>query len=60
MYIKGQKMVKDFEEYRFEMIELLSQKYTLNGEVQSDIPNLDFYFAQEPTQQISIMYEPSL
>lgn len=53
-------MDKDFEEYRSDMITLIKEKYELKGSVQSEIPNLDFYFSKVPTEQINIMYEPSL
>ncbi|QOP41401.1 AraC family transcriptional regulator [Sulfurimonas marina] len=53
-------MDQRFENYRSEMINLITSRYELNGAVQSEIPNLDFYFSKELTEQINIMYEPSL
>ncbi len=53
-------MYKDIESYRLNMIDIINKKYTLEGEVQSEIPNLDFYFSKVPTEQTNIMYEPSL
>lgn len=40
----------------------IKQKYTLDieGGLQTDISNLDFYFSSEPTEFSAIMYEPSL
>ncbi|WP_428739396.1 AraC family transcriptional regulator [Sulfurimonas sp.] len=49
-----------FEKYRSEMIELVQERYPLDGTVQSEIKNLDFFFSKELTEQINIMYEPSL
>jgi len=45
---------------RSEMIEFVSEHYQLDGSVQSDIPNLDFFFSKTSTELINIMYEPSL
>lgn len=53
-------MYRDFEEYRFDMIDVIKKKYEINGTVQSEIPNLDFYCSKTLTEQTSIMYEPSL
>jgi len=53
-------MYRDFEEYRKDMIDIIKRKYTLEGEIQSEIQNLDFYFSAFPTEQTNIMYEPSL
>lgn len=50
------------DSFRVDTLELIKQKYTLDidGGLQTDIPNLDFYFSQEPTQFNAIIYEPSL
>lgn len=53
-------MEKDIIELREEIINCTKSLYELNGEVQSAVPNLDFYFCKAPTEQINIMYEPSL
>lgn len=45
---------------RSEMIDFISSKYQFEGTVQSDIENLDFFFSKTPTEQVNIMYEPSL
>jgi AraC-like DNA-binding protein len=58
--MKTQKNMNQFEIYKNNMINFLSKEYELNGSVQSKIPSLDFYFATKPTEQIYIMYEPSL
>ena len=41
-------MYKEHEIYRLEMINFIKNRYTLDGEVQSEIPNLDFIFFQTP------------
>jgi AraC-like DNA-binding protein len=50
------------ESFRVDTLELIKEKYTLNinGGIQTEIPNLDFYFSDVPTELNSIMYEPSL
>lgn len=50
------------ESFRVNTLELIKQKYTLDieGSVQTEIPNLDLYFASEPTEFNAIIYEPSL
>jgi hypothetical protein len=53
-------MYRGFEEYRFDMIDIITKKYKLDGEIQSEIPNLDFYLSKTLTEQTSIMYEPSI
>lgn len=53
-------MNKELVEYNTNMIDIIKSIYTLDGAVQSEIDNLDFYFSKEATQQINIMYEPSL
>jgi hypothetical protein len=58
--MKTQKNMNQFEIYKNNMINFLRKEYELNGSVQSKIPSLDFYFATKPTEQIHIMYEPSL
>jgi AraC-like DNA-binding protein len=52
-------MSNTFEEYRNEMISLIT-KYKFEGDFQSQIQNLDFYFSKTLSEQISIMYEPSI
>jgi AraC-like DNA-binding protein len=49
-----------FDEYKLDMIETINSMYKLDGAIQSQIQNLDFYFSQTATEQINIMYEPSL
>ncbi len=49
-----------FEKYRSDMITFITDKYKSEGTVQSEIPSLDFYFSETLTEQINIMYEPSL
>ena len=49
-----------FDTYRNEMIRLITNKYKFEGEFQSEIPNLDFYSSKTLSEQISIMYEPSI
>ncbi|WP_373073421.1 AraC family transcriptional regulator [Sulfurimonas sp.] len=53
-------MDSNLSNLRSEMIDFISSKYPLEGTVQSDIPNLDFFFSKTPTELINIMYEPSL
>lgn len=53
-------MHNTLEKYRHEMIAFLQNKYGKEGEIQSDIEALDFYFVNQPTELTSIMYEPSL
>lgn len=50
------------EDFRLNTLELIKDKYTLDieGGLQTDIPNLDFYFSTEPTEFNAIIYEPSL
>lgn len=50
------------ESFRVNTLEFIKQKYTLDieGGLQTDIPNLDLYFASEPTEFNAIIYEPSL
>ena len=46
-----------------ELLEFVDKKYSIsniNGEVKTEIPNLDFYFSNEKTQFNAIIYEPSL
>ena len=46
-----------------ELLEFVDKKYSIsniNGEVKTQIPNLDFYFSNEKTQFNAIIYEPSL
>lgn len=49
-----------FERYRNCMIELVNNKYKKEGSVQSEISSLDFYFSDDYTEEVSIMYEPSI
>ena len=49
-----------FDKYRNDMISLIITKYTFDGEYQSEIPNLDFFSSKTLSEQISIMYEPSI
>lgn len=53
-------MFKAFEEYRSEMIQIIKNQCEEEGEIQSEIENLDFYYSKNLTEQINIMYEPSL
>ena len=48
------------DEYRFDLINFLKNKYDLSGAIQSEISCLDFYFSKVPSEFSSIMYEPSL
>ena len=59
---KAQRVEMDntLEQYRLDMIESVSEKYELDGEIQSKIPNLDFYFSPRLIEKTSIMYQPSL
>lgn len=55
-------MKKNLEKFRMNTLAFIKQKYTLDieGGLQTDISNLDFYFSSEPTEFSAIMYEPSL
>ncbi len=55
-------MEKIIESFRIDTLEFIKNKYTLNinGGLQTQIPNLDFYFSNEPTEFNAIIYEPSL
>jgi len=55
-------MKKNLEKFRMNTLAFIKQKYTLDieGVLQTDISNLDFYFSSEPTEFSAIMYEPSL
>jgi AraC-like DNA-binding protein len=55
-------MEKIIESFRVNALEFIKNKYTLNinGGLQTPIPNLDFYFSNEPTEFNAIIYEPSL
>jgi len=55
-------MEKIIESFRVDTLEFIKNKYTLNinGGLQTPIPNLDFYFSNEPTEFNAIIYEPSL
>lgn len=53
-------MNNNFDQYRLAMINLLNEKYKQVGFIQSEVPNLDFYFSEVITEQISVMYEPSI
>lgn len=50
------------EQFQLDTLEFIKQKYTLDikGALQSEIPNLDFYFSKELSEFNTIMYEPSL
>lgn len=48
------------DDYRFDLINFLKNKYDLSGAIQSKISCLDFYFSKIPSEFSSIMYEPSL
>lgn len=50
------------ENYRVNTLKLIEEKFTLDieGGLQTEIPNLDFYFTSEPTEFNAIIYEPSL
>ncbi|WP_421715731.1 AraC family transcriptional regulator [Arcobacter arenosus] len=55
--------MKDFiERSRKELLSVLENKYSLDleGSLQTQIPALDFYFAQDETQFNTTAYEPSL
>lgn len=54
------KMIDNLEILRAGMIDFISSTYELDGDVQSEISNLDFFFSKTPTELINIMYEPSL
>jgi AraC-like DNA-binding protein len=54
-------MNKYLDEYRFDLINFLKNKYDLSGAIQSEISCLDFYFSTIPSEfSTNIMYEPSL
>lgn len=53
-------MYRDFEEYRFDMIDYISSKYNNEEAIQTSIPNLEFYVLKSLNEQIDIVYEPSL
>ena len=53
-------MNTNLDEYRFDLINFLKDKYDLSGAIQSKIPCLDFYFSNIQSEFNSIMYEPSL
>jgi AraC-like DNA-binding protein len=50
------------ESFRVDTLELIKKKYTLNinGGIQTEISNLDFFFYDAPTEFNAVMYEPSL
>ena len=52
-------MNTNLDEYRFDLINFLKDKYDLSGAIQSKIPCLDFYFSNIQSEFNSIMYEPS-
>jgi AraC-like DNA-binding protein len=53
-------MHKDFEEYRFDMIEQITKEYKSDGVIKTQIPNFEFYILNAVKEQTHIMYEPSL
>ncbi|RXJ69105.1 AraC family transcriptional regulator [Halarcobacter ebronensis] len=55
-------MEKSIEDFRKDILRLIEERYTLgiNGGLQTEIPNLDFYFSNEQTEFLSTIYEPSL
>ncbi|QKF82611.1 AraC family transcriptional regulator [Halarcobacter ebronensis] len=55
-------MEKNIEDFRKDILRLIEERYTLgiNGGLQTEIPNLDFYFSNEQTEFLSTIYEPSL
>lgn len=60
-------MVKFFmqnylDKSRIEMLKLIESRYgfDIDGYLESEIPNLDFYFSNKPTEFNAIMYEPSI
>ncbi len=53
-------MIQNFQN---DLLKFINKKYSLsdiNGELQSEISNLDFYFSNKTTEFYAIMYEPSL
>ena len=50
------------EQFQQDALDFIKQKYTLDiqGSVQTEIPNLDFYFSKELSEFHAVMYEPSL
>jgi AraC-like DNA-binding protein len=50
------------EKFRLDTLDLVKEKYSLNinGSLQTEIPNLDFYFSNKVTEFNTIIYEPSL
>lgn len=50
------------KQFQLNILELIKQKYTytINGEIQTEIPSLDFYFSKELTEFNTVIYEPSL
>lgn len=55
-------MENSLDKYRVNLLNLIEEKYSLNinGALQSQIPALDFYFSEIPTEFNAIIYEPSL
>lgn len=54
-------MENQFEEYRVNMIDMITKQYDLSEElIQSEIDSLYFYSTDKLTQTSSITYEPSL
>ena len=53
-------MNTNLDEYRFDLINFLKDKYDLSWAIQSKIPCLAFYFSNIQSEFNSIMYEPSL
>ncbi|AXH10815.1 AraC family transcriptional regulator [Malaciobacter halophilus] len=52
--------IKNLQE---DLLKFINNKYcisNINGEVKTQIPNLDFYFSNEKTQFNTIIYEPSI
>lgn len=48
------------DELRKNMIEIVSNIHKIDGNIQSQIPSLDFYTSFSITQRIDFIYEPSL
>lgn len=56
-------MEEKIKKLQEDLLNFVDNKYSIsdiNGEVKTQIPNLDFYFSTEKTQFNAIIYEPSL
>lgn len=63
IFIKVEKMKEKIKNLQEDLLKFINNKYcisNINGEVKTQIPNLDFYFSNEKTQFNTIIYEPSI